>query len=67
MTIPGGHEESDDRSSDRVMYLSGAVAVLMFSILAFGNAVEWFDYVSGVIFLGLAAGLGYRGFRAGTV
>ena len=66
MTIPGGHEEADDRSSDRVMYFSGAVAVLMFSILAFGNAVEWFDYVSGIVFLGVAAVLGYRAWRPGA-
>lgn len=65
MTTPGGHE-TDDRSSDRAMYLSGAVAVLMFSILAFGNAVQWFDYVSGIISLGVAAVLGYRAFRPGT-
>ncbi|MDM7991372.1 hypothetical protein [Arthrobacter sp. zg-Y877] len=66
MTIPGGHE-SDDRSSDAIMYFCGAVALLMFSILAFGNASEWFDYASGAICLGLAAVLGYRGFRSGAV
>ncbi|MCQ1952110.1 MULTISPECIES: hypothetical protein [Arthrobacter] len=66
MTIPGG-TESDNRSSDAVMYFCGAVAMLMFSILAFGNAAEWFDYVSGAIWLGLAAVLGYRGFRRGAV
>ena len=62
MTIPGG-SESNNRSADAVMYFCGAVAMLMFSILAFGNAAEWFDVVSGVICLGLAAALGYRGFR----
>ncbi|MBP3036498.1 hypothetical protein J2M53_09560 [Arthrobacter sp. zg-ZUI100] len=64
MTIPGGHE-SDDRSSNTIMYFCGAVAMLMFSILAFGNASEWFEFVSGVICLGLAAVLAYRGFRPG--
>lgn len=45
------------------MYLCGAIVVLMFSILTFGNATEWFDYVSSVIFLGLAVTLAYRGLR----
>ena len=66
MTIPGG-PETDNRPTNAVMYFCGVVAMLMFSILAFGNASEWFDYVSGAIWLGLAAVLGYRGFRPGTV
>ena len=66
MTIPGG-TESDNHSSGAVMYFCGAVAMLMFSLLAFGNASEWFDYVSGAIWLGLAAVLGYRGFHPAAV
>ena len=66
MTIPGG-SESNNRSTDAVMYFCGAVAMLMFSILAFGNASEWFDVVSGIIWLALAAVLGYRGFRPHAV
>jgi ABC-type nickel/cobalt efflux system permease component RcnA len=64
MTNTGEHE-SDVRSKSRaIVYLCGAIVVLMFSILTFGNASEWFDYVSGVIFVGLAAALTYRGMQS---
>ncbi|UWX96890.1 hypothetical protein N2K95_14835 [Arthrobacter zhaoxinii] len=66
MTIPGG-TETNNHSSNAVMYFCGAAAMLMFAILAFGNASEWFDYVSAAIWLGLAVVLGYRGFRPGAV
>jgi ABC-type nickel/cobalt efflux system permease component RcnA len=57
-------QESDVRSrSTAIVYLCGAIIVLLFSILTFGNASEWFNYVSGVIFLGLAATLTYQGIR----
>lgn len=49
------------------MYVCGAVAMLMFAVLAFGNASEWFDVVAGLICLGLAAALGYRALRRPAV
>lgn len=62
--ISSGDQVSDVHSkSPAVMYLCGATIVLMFSILTFGNASQWFDYVSGVIFVGLAITLAYRGTR----
>lgn len=42
-------------------YLGGALFTLGFSILTIGRASEWFDYVSGVIFLCLAGTLAYEG------
>ena len=66
MRISGG-KESTVRSSDGIMFFCGAVAMLMFAVLTFGNASEWFDVVSGAVYLTLAALLGYRGFRPSAV
>lgn len=46
------------------LLLCGATIVLMFSLLTLGRASEWFDYVSGVIFLSLASVLAYRGLQS---
>lgn len=45
-------------------YLGGAIVVFGFTILTFGNASEWFEYVSGVVFLCLAGTLAYQGIQS---
>lgn len=45
------------------LYLCGATIVLMFSILTFGHASAWYEYVTGIIFLGLTVTLAYQGIR----
>ncbi|GGE88955.1 hypothetical protein [Mycetocola zhadangensis] len=63
MTNPEDHKSEAGSTSTAVVYLCGAIIVLMFSVLTFGNASEWFNYVSGVIFIALAATLAHQGIR----
>jgi len=59
------HAESrGDTKGTSAAYLGGALAIIGFSILVFGNASEWFDYVSGAVFLCLAGTLAYRGIQS---
>lgn len=62
-----GHDHADSQANSKrtgIAYLGGAVAILGFTILTLGNASEWFDYVSGVIFLCLVGILAYRGIQS---
>ena len=59
-----GEQESDVRSKGpAVLFICGAIAVLVYSVLTFFWATEWFHYVSSAIFLFLAATLVYKGLR----
>ncbi|WP_156109754.1 hypothetical protein [Cryobacterium sp. MLB-32] len=59
------HAESEAGSKgNSAAYLGGAVAVVGFSILTLGNASQWFDYVSGVVYLCVAGMLAYRGIQS---
>ena len=59
------HAESEvDSKGPSTAYFGGAIAITGFSILTIGNASEWFDYVSGVVFLFLAGTLAYRGIQS---
>ncbi|KFF60834.1 hypothetical protein JF66_01630 [Cryobacterium sp. MLB-32] len=61
MISNGKHESTAPSRGPAVMFICGAFAVLMFSILTVINASAWFNYVSAVVFFALAATLAYRG------
>ncbi|AWB86664.1 hypothetical protein [Mycetocola zhujimingii] len=64
MTSRDTHEPTVHSRGIATVFFCGAVIVLMFSVLTFGNATDWYEYVSGVVFVGLAATLTYRGVLA---
>ncbi|WP_105035900.1 hypothetical protein [Cryobacterium aureum] len=59
-------ESEVDSKGTSAAYLGGAIVIIGFSILTLGNASEWFDYVSGAIFLVLAGTLAYQGIQSIT-
>lgn len=63
MTNLQGQESGSRSKSASVVYVCGAVIVLMYSTVTFASASEWFNYLSGIIFVGLAGALAYRGIR----
>jgi hypothetical protein len=64
MTRPENAESKVNSKGTSTTYLGAAIAVTAFSVLTFGNASEWFDYVSGAVFLCLAGTLGYQGIQS---
>jgi hypothetical protein len=57
--------ESETRSeSTSALYLGGALVSLGWAVLTLGRASEWFDYAFGVVLLGLAGALLYRGIQS---
>jgi len=59
------HSESEAGSKNTsAAYLGGAIVIIAFSILTLGNASQWFDYVSGIVYLCVAGTLAYRGIQS---
>lgn len=62
-----GLDHSESRADSKgtgTAYLGGAVAIIGLSIVILGNASEWFDYLSGVVFVCLAGTLAYQGIQS---
>ena len=64
MTRPDPVESEIDSKRTSTAYLGGAIVIIAFSILTIGNASQWFDYVSGAIFLCIAGMLAYKGMQS---
>ena len=60
-----GHAGSEvDEKGAGTAFLGGALAIGSFSVLTFGNASEWFEYVTGVVLIALAGMLAYKGIHS---